>query len=141
MHTKEVPFEIASDVKGEYPFIREDSFERKLRRHRRRQSDMERQNLVCSGESARAYLEQAEMEEALRRANLSPRQRVICEHYLSGWNTYEIGRLLKISRQAVCKALRLALSKVKQAWENSPYQGMAEVYWREISRTAMRPRR
>ncbi|MER3403562.1 MAG: hypothetical protein C4336_10060 [Armatimonadota bacterium] len=50
--------------------------------------------------------------------------RAICEHYLAGWNTYERGRILKTSRQAVCKALRLVLSKVKAAWEASPYYGM-----------------
>ncbi len=141
MHTQEVCFEIASDVKGEYPFIREDSFERKLRRHRQRQTELQGQHLVGSAEEARAYFEQVEMEEALRRADLTPRQRAICEHYFAGWNTYEIGKLLKISRQAVCKALRTALLKVKHAWESSPYCGLAEVYHHEVSRVSARPRR
>ena len=141
MHTQEVCFEIASDVKGEYPFILEDSFERKLRPHRQRQTELQGQHLVGSAEEARAYFEQVEMEEALRRADLTPRQRAICEHYFAGWNTYEIGKLLKISRQAVCKALRLALTKVKHAWESSPYRGLAEVYHHEVSRVSARPRR
>jgi hypothetical protein len=33
-------FVIASERKGEYPFTREDSFERKMRRHRRRHAEL-----------------------------------------------------------------------------------------------------
>lgn len=138
MQTTEVVFELPSDVKGEYPFLREDSFERKLRRYRRRQIDLLRHHPIYRAGEARAYLEQAEIEDALQRAELTARQRAICEYYLAGWNTYEIGRMLKTSRQAVCKALRLALSKVKAAWEASPYYGMAEVYCQEITRTCAR---
>lgn len=141
MQTTEVVFELPSDVKGEYPFLREDSFERKLRRYRRRQIDLSRHHPIYRAEEARSYLEQAEIEDALQRAELTARQRVICEYYLAGWNTYEIGRMLKILRQAVCKALRLALSKVKAAWEASPHYGMAEVYCQEITRTCARSQR
>ncbi len=128
----EPEFVIASERNGEYPFTREDSFERKLRRHRRRQTELGEH--VAVPDVAVEYFERVEIEAVLDRADLTPRQRYVCERYLSGWTLQEIGKQLKISKQAVAKTLKFAISKLKRAWENNPYRGLAEVYRYEVSR-------
>ncbi len=132
MQTKETVFWIASERKGEYPFTREDSFERKLRRHRKRQQSLGEQ--VCPAHTAVLYLEQVEIEELLRNADLTPRQRFVCEHYLQGWTLQEIGNRMRVSKQAVAKTLKFAIAKLKRAWYANPYRGLAEVYRQEVSR-------
>ncbi|MFQ3610668.1 MAG: sigma factor-like helix-turn-helix DNA-binding protein [Fimbriimonadales bacterium] len=129
-------FVIASERTGEYPFTREDSFERKLRRHRRRQQMlMERR---CPQEEAIAYLERVEIEQVLERAGLTPRQRVVCERYLGGWTLQEIGAQMGVTKQAVAKTLKFAILKLRRAWHLNPYYGLAEVYRKEISRYGKR---
>lgn len=132
MQTKELEFWIASERNGEYPFTREDSFERKLRRHRKLHARLG--ELLDTQQRAIAYLERVEMEYLLQRAALTPRQRYVCEQYLNGLTLREIGRRMGISKQAAAKTLKFALLKLKRAWRNNPFHGLAEVYRLETTR-------
>ncbi|GBC92511.1 hypothetical protein HRbin15_00981 [bacterium HR15] len=125
-------FVIASERNGEYPFTREDSFERKLRRHRRRHTELGEH--IALPDTAVEYFERVEIEAMLDCADLTPRQRYVCEQYLRGWTLQEIGKQLRISKQAVAKTLKFAVAKLKRAWELNPYRGLAEVYRYEVSR-------
>ncbi len=129
---KEREFVLASERNGEYPFTREDSFERKMRRHRRRHAELGEH--VAPPQTAVEYLEQVEIQAMLERAELTPRQRYVCEQYLRGWTLQEIGKKLRISKQAVAKTLKFAVAKLKRAWETNPYRGLAEVYRYEVTR-------
>jgi DNA-directed RNA polymerase sigma subunit (sigma70/sigma32) len=129
---KEREFVIASERNGEYPFTREDSFERKMRRHRRRHAELGEH--LALPQTAVEYFEQVEIEAMLDRAELTPRQRYVCEQYLRGWTLQEIGNKLRISKQAVAKTLKFAVAKLKRAWETNPYRGLAEVYRYEVTR-------
>jgi DNA-directed RNA polymerase specialized sigma24 family protein len=80
------------------------------------------------------YFEQVEIQAMLDRAQLTPRQRYVCEQYLRGWTLQEIGNKLRISKQAVAKTLKFAVAKLKRAWETNPYRGLAEVYRYEVTR-------
>ncbi len=132
MQAKEPEFWIASERNGEYPFTREDSFERKLRRHRKLHKQL--RELLDAQTQAIAYLERVEMECLLQRAALTPRQRYVCERYLNGLTLREIGKRLGISKQAAAKTLKFALVKLKRAWRNNPFHGLAEVYRLETTR-------
>jgi|GEM_PF-701901 len=132
MQAQETEFWIASERNGEYPFTREDSFERKLRRHRKLQTQLH--DLVDPQRRAIAYLERVEIQAVLERANLTPRQRYVCEQYLNGWTLQEIGKQLGVTKQAAAKTLKFALIKLKQAWRNNPFHGLAEVYRSETRR-------
>ncbi len=136
MQAKETEFWIASERDGEYPFTREDSFERKLRRHRKLHTQLG--ELLDGQTQAIAYLERVEMECLLERAELTPRQRYVCEQYLNGLTLREIGRRMGVSKQAAAKTLKFALVKLKRAWRNNPFHGLAEVYRREVSRFGSR---
>lgn len=136
MQAKETEFWIASERNGEYPFTREDSFERKLRRHRKLHASLG--ELLDGQKQAIAYLERVEMECLLERAELTPRQRYVCEQYLNGLTLREIGRRMGVSKQAAAKTLKFALVKLKRAWRNNPFHGLAEVYRREIRRCGSR---
>lgn len=136
MQTKETDFWIASERNGEYPFTREDSFERKLRRHRKLHTTLGEP--LDAQKQAIAYLEQVEMEYLLQRAELTPRQRYVCEQYLNGLTLREIGKRMGVSKQAAAKTLKFALVKLKRAWRNNPFHGLAEVYRREVSRLGSR---
>ncbi|MFN7161479.1 MAG: sigma factor-like helix-turn-helix DNA-binding protein [Fimbriimonadales bacterium] len=136
MQVRETEFWIASERNGEYPFTREDSFERKLRRHRKLHTSLG--ELLDAQQQAIAYLERVEMEYLLERAELTPRQRYVCEQYLNGLTLREIGKQLGISKQAAAKTLKFALVKLKRAWRNNPFHGLAEVYRREIRRCCSR---
>ncbi len=129
-------FVIASERTGEYPFTTEDSFERKLRRHRRRQQMLAEH--ICPQQEAIAYLERVEIEHVLKRAGLTSRQRIVCEWYLNGWTLQEIGRRMGVTKQAVAKTLKFAIVKLRRAWHLNPYHGLAEVYRREVSRYGKR---
>ena len=63
MQAQETEFWIASERNGEYPFTREDSFERKLRRHRKLQTQLH--DLVDPQRRAIAYLERVEIQTVL----------------------------------------------------------------------------
>ncbi len=132
MQSKETVFWIASERNGEYPFTREDSFERKLRRHRKLQQQLGEQ--VDTAHSAVLYLEQVEIAQMLLRADLTPRQRFVCERYLQGWTLQQIGNQMRVSKQAVAKTLKFAIAKLKRAWHSNPYRGLAEVYRQEVTR-------
>jgi RNA polymerase sigma factor (sigma-70 family) len=136
MQAQEKEFWIASERNGEYPFTREDSFERKLRRHRKLQTQL--RDLVDPQRRAIAYLERVEIQSVLERANLTPRQRYVCEQYLNGWTLQEIGKQLGITKQAAAKTLKFALIKLKQTWRNNPFYGLAEVYRSETRRVGSR---
>ncbi|MCS7208380.1 MAG: ECF-type sigma factor [Fimbriimonadales bacterium] len=136
MPVQETEFWIASERNGEYPFTREDSFERKLRRHRK--LHMRLGELLDAQAQAIAYLERVEMEFLLQRAELTPRQRFVCEQYLNGLTLREIGKRMGVSKQAAAKTLKFALVKLRRAWRNNPFHGLAEVYRREISRFGSR---
>ncbi len=129
-------FVIASERTGEYPFTREDSFERKLRRHRRRQQALAEHR--SPQQEAIAYLERVEIEQVLNRAGLTPNQRAVCDRYLGGWTLQEIGAQLGVTKQAVAKTLKFAIVKLRRAWYRNPYYGLAEVYRQEISRYGKR---
>ncbi|MDW8106595.1 MAG: sigma factor-like helix-turn-helix DNA-binding protein [Armatimonadota bacterium] len=132
MQAKELEFWIASERNGEYPFTREDSFERKLRRHRKLHAQLG--ELLDTQQRAIAYLERVEMEYLLQWAALTPRQRYVCEQYLNGLTLREIGRRMGISKQAAAKTLKFALLKLKRAWRSNPFHGLAEVYRLETTR-------
>lgn len=136
MRVDETGFWIASERDSEYPFTREDSFERKLRRHRKLHTSLG--ELLDAQQQAIAYLERVEMECLLQRAGLTPRQRYVCEQYLNGLTLHEIGRRMGVSKQAAAKTLKFALVKLKRAWRNNPFHGLAEVYRREVSRFGSR---
>lgn len=136
MQAKQTDFWIASERNGEYPFTREDSFERKLRRHRKLHMDLGEP--LDAQKQAIAYLERVEMECLLQRAELTPRQRYVCEQYLNGLTLREIGRRMGVSKQAAAKTLKFALVKLKRAWRSNPFHGLAEVYRREVSRFGSR---
>lgn len=72
------------------------------------------------------------------RANLTPRQRYVCEQYLNGWTLQEIGKRMGVTKQAAGKTLKFALIKLKQAWRNNPFHGLAEVYRSETRRVGSR---
>ncbi|MCX7926123.1 MAG: ECF-type sigma factor [Fimbriimonadales bacterium] len=136
MQAKETEFWIASERNSEYPFTREDSFERKLRRHRKLQTHLGEP--LDAQQQAIAYLERVEMECLLQRAALTPRQRYVCEQYLNGLTLREIGKRMGVSKQAAAKTLKFALAKLKRAWRSNPFHGLAEVYRREIRRYGSR---
>lgn len=136
MRPHETEFWIASERNGEYPFTREDSFERKLRRHRRLQTQLH--DRIDPQRQAIAYLERVEILCVLERANLTPRQRYVCEQYLDGWTLQEIGNRLGVTKQAAAKTLKFALVKLKQAWRHNPFRGLAEVYRSETRRVGSR---
>lgn len=136
MQTQETEFWIASERNSEYPFTREDSFERKLRRHRKLHTSLG--ELQDAQKQAIAYLERVEMECLIERAELTPRQRYVCEQYLNGLTLREIGKQLGVSKQAAAKTLKFALVKLKRAWRENPFHGLAEVYRREVSRFGCR---
>jgi len=119
----------------EYPFLNEDSFERKLRRHRRRcvqlQEDL---GYNAFQYDALVYLEAVEIESLLQCASLTPRQQFVIECYLSGYTLQEIGKQLGVSKQAISKTLQFALRKLRQVWHVNPLLGLAEVYCHEIRR-------
>ncbi len=136
MQTHETEFWIASERNGEYPFTREDSFERKLRRHRKLHATLGEP--LDAQKQAIAHLERVEMECLLDRAELTPRQRYVCEQYLNGLTLREIGKQMGVSKQAAAKTLKFALIKLKRAWRNNPFHGLAEVYRRETRRCSGR---
>lgn len=107
-------------------------FERKLRRHRKLHAQLG--ELLDTQQQAIAYLERVEIEYLLQRAALTPRQRYVCEQYLNGLTLREIGKRMGVSKQAAAKTLKFALVKLKRAWRNNPFHGLAEVYRREVSR-------
>lgn len=120
------------DPEADYPFCSEESFERKLRRHRRLQSTLS--DRICE-EIEIVQLETEEFHAAIERASLTRKQQATFQKYLQGYTLEEIGRQLGITKQAVAKNLRLALKKVRLAWEQNPYRGLAEVYRQEVQRS------
>lgn len=122
---------IYSDPQAEYPFCREDSFERKLRRHRLRQTAL---TDFISEETTDDYLDQSEINTILENAHLTEKQLLVLERYLLGCTLQEIGEEMHITKQAVAKTLGFALKKVRQSRETAPYRGLAEVYRSEVNR-------
>lgn len=123
---------LGSEPKNEYPFYTEDSFERKLRRHRQRQTLLDE----GIGEmAAYDYLERSEFQTLIEQARLTDKQHYVFHQYLRGCTLEEIGLKMHISKQAVAKTLGFAIKKVKQAWGTNPYLGLADVYRQEVTRS------
>lgn len=124
-------FILGSEPKIDYPFYTEDSFERKLRRHRQRQTFLD----DGIGEAATCdYLEYSEFRMLIEKAGLTDKQDYVLKQYMRGSTLEEIGRTMHISKQAVAKTLGFAVKKVKRAWGTNPYLGLADVYRQEVTR-------
>jgi hypothetical protein len=124
-------FILGSEPKIDYPFYTEDSFERKLRRYRQRQTLLDE----SIGEMAACdYLERAELQTLLEQAQLTGKQDYVFNQYMRGCTLEEIGRTMHVSKQAVAKTLGFAIKKVKRAWGANPYYGLADVYREEVNR-------
>lgn len=124
-------FILGSEPKIDYPFYTEDSFERKLRRHRQRQTLLDE----GIGEMAACdYLERSEFQTLIEQARLTDKQNYVFHQYMRGCTLEEIGHKMHVSKQAVAKTLGFAIKKVKRAWGANPYLGLADVYRQEVTR-------
>lgn len=126
---------LISDRKCEYPYAREDTFERKLKRHRSKVGAL--RDDIAAYDPAN-YLEARELATALERSCLTRHQREVFDLYLNGNTLEEIGRRFGITKQAVYKNLRLVKAKMRRASRQNPYTGLADVYRSELCRTSGR---
>ncbi len=113
---------------SEYPYIREASYERKLKRWNKEGRNAPLPEHAVHAQPDVSVLKSAEVSALLDRAELTPIQRECVELVLCGYRVVEIARLRKCSKQAVMMHLRRAMRKLERAVECNPMHGLAECY-------------
>lgn len=86
--------------------------------------------------SPETYLQRRELDAIIRHARLKPRQRLLLELMLRGWNTAEAACMLGLSKSGAASSIQRVISKLQVAAEDIPWVGLAEVYASEIRRGA-----
>lgn len=114
----------------EYPFYTEAAFARKLRRRR----------LVTPprNDEAGLYLALSEIEEAVAKADLSPKQVSVLSSRASGRAWTEIAKEHGCTRQAALQVCGRALKRIARELGRSPVSGLREVYKEEVARFSPR---
>lgn len=119
----------------EYPYLSEESYERKRRRHRQNGWSVPLvENAPARAKVELALLNQAEWEHVISHAGLTTVQAYVLIEYGFGKTIAEIAQERGTSKQAVWRSLKSAIAKVKFALESDPYAELAEVYEREVNR-------
>lgn len=115
------------------PFYSEAAFEKRLRRHERRDSLLAKVLRVRQD-----TLWADECRDVLANANLTARQSHVLNLRLEGFTFEEIGNACGHSKQGAQSIFLQALKKLTRAFHVYPYSGLSDVYRWEVKRGGTR---
>lgn len=118
------------EMNEEYPFLSEESFERKNRRHAHRSLE------AIHNLSGIAYYDDLETACALvdECEYLTDRQKHVLKGVLQGKTLTEIASECGVTKQAVSRTYRLAIRKIRLRSQLTPYDQIGEVYQELVQR-------